>query len=91
MSDETRGPRGAEPLLLLEAGLVLVLFALFVFLFLLPSARPPFTPGWWNWPLVALVFFALVGVDAFRRKRGRRAPSRPRSPRRPDEPVPPAA
>lgn len=91
-----RGPRGTDPLLLVEAALALLLFALFVFLFLVPAARPPFDPEWWTWPLVGTVFFGLLGVDALRRKRGRsreRAAARPGSragSTRPDEPVPPA-
>jgi membrane protein implicated in regulation of membrane protease activity len=96
MSSESRGPRGTDPLLLVEAALVLILFALFVFLFLLPAGRPPFVPRWWTWLLVGSAFFGVVGLDAWRRKRGRRRDHRPdrtrreaRAPRR-DEPVPPA-
>lgn len=95
MSTQTRGPRGTDPLLLVEAAMVLVLFALFVFLFLLPAGRPPFLPEWWSWLLVGTVFFGTLGLDAWRRKRGRRE-GRPDSdagtfrPRHPDEPVPPA-
>lgn len=96
MAIQQRGTRGTDPLLLGEAALALLLFALFVYLFLVPVARPPFAPDWWTWPLLALVFFALVGVDALRRKRrrdrerGSGRSSRGASPRRPDEPVPPA-
>lgn len=69
MRKPTGSPRGTDPLLLVEAALALLLFGLFVFLFLLPAARPPFLPRWWTWLLVGTVFFALLGLDAWRRKR----------------------
>ena len=71
MRKTTRAPRGSNPLLLVEAALALLLFGLFVYLYLLPAARPPFDPAWWTWPLLGVLFFTLVGLDAWRRKKDR--------------------
>lgn len=64
-------PRGTDPLLLAEAGLAIVLFALFFYLFLIPAARPLYDPAWWTWPLLGSLFFALIGLDSWRRRRNR--------------------
>jgi peptidoglycan/LPS O-acetylase OafA/YrhL len=92
MAQMTRGPRRADRLLLVEAALALVVFALFVYLFLVPAARPPFAPRWWTALALAAAFFSLIALDAWRRKRGReqdrqRAGRSRSGPPRPDEPA----
>jgi hypothetical protein len=62
--------RRADPLLLWEAGLALLLLVLFILLFLLPAARQPFRPHWFAGPLLAAGLFGLLVLD--RRRKGRR-------------------
>ena len=66
MSSERR----SDPLLLWEAGLVLLLLVLFIVLFLLPAARQPFRPHWFSGPLLAAGLFGVLLLD--RRRRNRR-------------------
>lgn len=65
-------PRGTDPVLLAEAGLALILLALTVYLFLIPSASPSSEPAWWTWLLLGTLFFGLIGLDTWRRRRDRR-------------------
>lgn len=92
MARSTHGPGRPDRLLLVEAALALIVFALFVYFFLIPAARPPFAPRWWTGPVLAAAFFSLVALDTWRRKRGReqerqRAGRGRSGPRRPDEPA----
>lgn len=94
MARPTPGPGRPNRLLLVEAVLALIVFGLFVYLFLVPSGRPPFAPRWWTGLVLAAAFFSLVALDTWRRKRGReqdrQRTGRGRSaPRRPDEPAVP--
>jgi hypothetical protein len=61
--------RRADPLLLWEAGLFLVLLVLFILLFLLPAARQPFHPHWFSGPLLAAGLFGLLVLDRRRKRR----------------------
>ncbi len=65
MSIDSRRP---DPLLLWEAGLVIVLLALFVVLFLLPAAAAPFRPHWFAAPVLVAGFFGLLVLDRKRRR-----------------------
>jgi len=64
-------PRRTDPLLLVEAALVLILFALFVYFFLVPAASAPYDPAWWTWLVLGALFFAVIALDAARRRRWR--------------------
>lgn len=64
--------RRTDPLLLWEAGLALVLVALFILLFLLPAAREPFRPRWFAGPLLAAGLFGLLVLDRRRKRRRER-------------------
>jgi hypothetical protein len=64
--------RHADPLLLWEAGLALVLVVLFILLFLLPAARQPFHPHWFSGPLLAAGLFGLLVLDRRRKRRRER-------------------
>lgn len=72
--------RRTDPLLLVEVVLALALFGLMVGLYWIPSMRPPFLPARGTGLLLALLFFVVVGLDAWRRRRragsGSRAPFR---------------
>ena len=72
MTAARREPR-ADRLALIEAGMVLLLLVLFLFLYVVPTENRLYGVYWWSpLPLVAL-FFAVLLVDARRRKRrGRR-------------------
>jgi hypothetical protein len=65
MSTDSRRP---DPLLLWEAGLVILLLALFVILFLLPAAAAPFRPHWFAAPVLVAGFFGLLVLDRKRRR-----------------------
>lgn len=67
--DERSRTGGTDRLLLWEAGLALVLFALAVYLFVIPAARDDLSPAWWTWVLLAILFFGLLGLDDYRRRR----------------------
>ena len=59
---------GTDRILLLEAGLALLLFALFVMLYLVPAGNATFEPKWWAWPVLAGLFFGILLLDQRRRK-----------------------
>ena len=58
-----------DPVLLLEAVLVLALFVLFLVLYLVPAGSGALIPAWWAWPLLATVFFGILLLERWRRKR----------------------
>lgn len=60
-----------DPVLLLEVALGLTMIALFVWLFWIPASQGPFVPRWWAGWLLAGMFFGIVGLDAWRRRRRR--------------------
>ena len=63
-------PRGrADRILLLEALLALILFALFMVLYFVPAGEATFEPAWWAWPVLAGLFFGILVLDQWRRKR----------------------
>ena len=61
-------PLRSDPLLLWETGLVLVLLALFIVLFLLPASRQPFRPHWFAGPILAIGLFGVLFLDRWRRR-----------------------
>jgi peptidoglycan/LPS O-acetylase OafA/YrhL len=65
---QTRTRSGTDRLLLLEAGLVLLLFALFVILYFVPVGEGSFAPQWWTWPLLVGLFFGILALEHRRRK-----------------------
>jgi len=69
---DTLPPFHHDPLLLWEAGLVLVLVVLFIVLFLLPASREPFQPHWFAGPVLAVALFGVLILDRRRRRRNRR-------------------
>jgi lipopolysaccharide export LptBFGC system permease protein LptF len=60
---------GSDPILLVEAVLVLLLFALFIMLYFVPAGGGTLEPRWWAWPVLALLFFGILGLEHWRRKR----------------------
>ena len=62
-------PRRTDRILLLEALLALVLVALFMVLYFVPASDPPFEPEWWAWPVLGGLFFGILLLDQWRRKR----------------------
>ena len=60
---------GADRILLLEALLALLLFALFMLLYFVPAGEATFEPAWWAWPVLAGLFFGILLLDQWRRKR----------------------
>lgn len=63
---------GVDRLLVVEAVLALVFFGLAVAFFLIPAATPGSFPGWWVGFMLAVLFFAIVLLETFRRHvRGR--------------------
>jgi protein-S-isoprenylcysteine O-methyltransferase Ste14 len=62
------GARGADWILAAEVGMVLVLFALAVFLFWLPAESQTSNPSWWTWILFAILFFGVLLLDVYRRR-----------------------
>lgn len=68
-----RSGRRADPLLLWEVGLLLVLIALFLVLFFRPAAQQPFRPYWFSGPLLAAGLFGLLLLDRRRKRRRERA------------------
>ena len=79
MRPKTESPRRdrpalhADPLLLWEVGIVIILLALFIVLFLLPAANAPFHPYWFSAPVLAAGFFGVLLLDRKRRREGNRA------------------
>jgi peptidoglycan/LPS O-acetylase OafA/YrhL len=66
---QNRPRSGADRILLLEALLTLVLVALFMVLYFVPASDPTFEPEWWAWPVLAGLFFGILALDRWRRKR----------------------
>jgi peptidoglycan/LPS O-acetylase OafA/YrhL len=67
---KTTSPRsGSDPILILEALLALVLFGLFMMLYFLPAGGATFEPEWWAWPVLVGLFFGILALDRWRRKR----------------------
>ena len=66
---QTPAGSGTDPILLLEAVLALLLFALFVMLYFVPAGTARFQPAWWAWPVLAGLFFGILLLDQWRRKR----------------------
>lgn len=65
----SRGPGRADLLLLAEIGLGLLLFVLFLVLYWVPAgAEGVFVPRWWAWPLLGVVFFAILALEGRRRR-----------------------
>ena len=62
-------PRRTDRILLLEAVLALLLIALFLGLYFVPAGKPTFEPEWWAWPVLAGLFFGILLLDQWRRKR----------------------
>lgn len=69
-------PRQTDRLLLLEAGLILLLVVLTVFLYWVPAARVPFAPRWYAPLVLGGLFFAILGLHSWRRRRGARSAMR---------------
>jgi hypothetical protein len=70
MRDDERPRRPLNRLLLVEIGIGLLLFGLAIYLYWIPAARAPFVPRWWSLPVLAGLFFGLLVVDRWRRRRG---------------------
>jgi peptidoglycan/LPS O-acetylase OafA/YrhL len=66
---QNRPRGGADRILLLEALLALILFALFLLLYFVPAGEATFEPAWWAWPVLAGLFFGILLLDQWRRKR----------------------
>jgi hypothetical protein len=58
-----------DPILLVEAGLALLLFGLFIALYLVPAEDGVAGTRWWAAPLLAALFFGILGLEGWRRKR----------------------
>lgn len=68
MPRSLRGSRN-DPVLLLEAGLIVLLIGLFIFLYILPSAESLADVPWWAPILLGGLLFAVLLIDAWRRRR----------------------
>lgn len=64
MSDS---PRGTDRFLVAEVLLALILFAVAVYFFVVPSASAPALPPWWVGIVLAILFFAIVLLETYRR------------------------
>jgi hypothetical protein len=62
-------PRRTDRILLLEVLMVLLLIALSVTLFWQPAAAGLASPQWWHWTVLAALFFGVIGLDRWRRRR----------------------
>jgi hypothetical protein len=70
--DHPRSPT-SDPLLLLEAGLVVLLFILFVLLYVVPTQTRLQGLPWWSPVILGGLSLGILLLDAWRRKRrGRR-------------------
>ena len=68
----TRNPQRTDPLVLLEVGLVLLLFALGTVVYWRPAGFGELHPRWWHWIVTAVLLFSIVGLgEQRRRNRGR--------------------
>jgi uncharacterized integral membrane protein len=65
MSETTRPGR---LYLLIEVGLILALIVLAIFIYWRPAADGALSPPWWHWPLLAILFFGVVGLHTWRKK-----------------------
>lgn len=72
MTDKPFRRRG-DPILMVEVVLVLALFVLFLVLYLVPAGSGALVPAWWAWPVLAVVFFGILVLERWRRKRRDRA------------------
>jgi membrane protein implicated in regulation of membrane protease activity len=70
MSDSSRG---TDRLLVAEVLLALILFAIAVYFFVVPSASAPTLPPWWVGIVLAILFFAIVLLETYRRLGRQRA------------------
>ena len=61
-------PQTTDRTLLVEAGLVLLLFALFIGLYFVPAGRGQLVPEWWVWPVLGSLFFGILLLERWRRK-----------------------
>ena len=66
---QNRPSGGTDRILLLEAVLTLLLIALFMLLYFVPAGQATFEPAWWAWPVLAGLFFGILLLDRWRRKR----------------------
>ena len=69
MMNQTPPRSGADRVLLLEAVLTLLFFALFVMLYFVPAGGSTFRPRWWAWPVLVGLFFGILSLEQWRRKR----------------------
>jgi hypothetical protein len=65
----TRPRKPADPILLIEAALVLVFLGLFLALYFVPAGEGSLLPQWWAWPILAGIFFGILLLERWRRKR----------------------
>lgn len=63
-----RGP-GTDPILWVETGLVVLLLALFLFLYVVPTETRLRGVPWWSPILLGILSLAVLLLDAWRRKR----------------------
>lgn len=66
---ESRTPRRHNGYLLLEVALILALLILAILLYWRPASDGDLRPNWWNWPTLAVLFFSIVALHTWRRKR----------------------
>jgi membrane protein implicated in regulation of membrane protease activity len=59
--------RGTDRFLVAEVLLALILFAIAVYFFVVPSGSAPALPPWWVGIVLAILFFAIVLLETFRR------------------------
>lgn len=62
-------PRRTNRLLLLEVAMVLALIVLAIVFYLRPVSEGDLAAQWWEWALIALLFFAIAGLHTWRRRR----------------------
>lgn len=72
MSPAPRRTSSTDPLLLLEAALVILLIALFLFLYVVPTRTRLSDIPWWSPVLLGGLLFGLLLFHAWRRKRSQR-------------------
>lgn len=73
MSEDPKPATRADPVLLLEVGLVLLLLGLFIALYWVPSSDETFVADWWVFPLLGALFFGILLLEGWRRRRGNRS------------------
>ena len=62
-------PDRPDPLLLLEIALVLLLIGFGAVLYLRPASQGLFSPPWWRSVALGVLFFGVVGLHTWRRRR----------------------